>query len=87
MLASGNSMVVEHQPHYPKVKVSNQAWARLPFQRKWTGQNGTGWDGTRLNGNCIGFKNTVDYHSWMVNEIHQYHSQQTWMVFTVEDWS
>ncbi len=40
-------------------------------------------DGMRLNGNGIGFENTFDYRSWMVNEIHQYHSQWTWMVFTV----
>jgi hypothetical protein len=24
--------------------------------------NGTGWDGTSLNGNGIGLENTIDYH-------------------------
>ncbi len=64
-----------------------QTWARLPFERKWTGWKGMGWDWTRLNCNSNGFENTTDYHSWMVNEIHQYRSQQTWVVFTIQDHS
>ncbi len=51
---------------------------RLPFERNGTGQN-------EIEQNGIGFENTVDYHSSMANEIHQYHSQQTCMVFTVQD--
>jgi hypothetical protein len=34
-----------------------------------------GWDRARLDSNGIGFENTVDYCSWMVNEIHKYCSQ------------
>ncbi len=49
--------------------------------------NAVGWDEMRLNSNCIGFENTVDYCSRMVNEIHQYCSQQTLTVFTVHDCS
>ena len=40
-------------------------------------------DGMRLNGNGIGFENTIDYHSWMVNEICQYSCQQNKMAFTI----
>ncbi len=47
--------------------------------------NGTEQDRMGLNGNSIGFENTVDYCLWMVNEIHQYLFQQTWMVFAVQD--
>jgi hypothetical protein len=43
--------------------------------------------GMRLNENSIGFKNTVDYCLWMVNEIFLNHSQQTWTVYTVYSWS
>ena len=69
------------------IKSWYQAWARLPFKRKWMGRNGMGQDRMRLNGNGIGFENTIDYRSLMVNEIHQYCSQQTWMIFTVQDCS
>ncbi len=45
--------------------------------------NGMERDRMRLNGNGIGFENTIDYHSWMVNEIFQYSCQQTKMAFTI----
>jgi hypothetical protein len=48
----------------------HQAQASLPFKRKWRIWNRTEQDRMRLNGNRIGFENTFDYCSWMVNEIH-----------------
>ncbi len=41
----------------------------IAIREKMNGQNGTEWDGTRLNDNSIGFENTIDYCLWMVNEI------------------
>ncbi len=35
----------------------------------WEKMKGTEWDRMRLNDKGIGFENTIDYRSWMVNEI------------------
>jgi hypothetical protein len=51
----------------------------------WEKMNGTEKDGTVWNEieQRIGFENAVDYCSWKVNKIHQYHSKWTWTVFTI----
>ncbi len=53
----------------------------------WEKMNGTELVGMGQKGNGIVFENTVDYHSWNLNEIHQYRSQQTWTVFPVQNCS
>jgi hypothetical protein len=65
----------------------DQEWARLTFERKWMGLNRMERDRTKLNGDGIGFENTVDYCSWMANENQWYHPKWSWMLFTVHDHS
>ncbi len=47
-------------------------------------QGRTGWNKIERDWMVmiLGFKNTIDYCSWLVNEIHQYHAQWTWTVIT-----
>jgi hypothetical protein len=43
----------------------------IPEKTNGTEWDGTGWDRMRLNNYSIRLENTIDYHSSMVNEIHQ----------------
>jgi len=48
-------------------------------------KNGTERDEERYQQNGISFENTVDYCSWMANGNQRYHSEWSWMVFTVQE--